>query len=91
MNQNQLVEKIIELLKANLEDLNNVALLPNTPLIVTGLISSFDIIELLSILEVTFSIELKMDEINLANFETPALIAKLVAEHQNSACDYHVG
>ena len=53
---------------------------PNTALITTGLIDSFDILELLEFVEEKFRISLKSDELVQENFDSINALANLVAK-----------
>lgn len=71
-------EKIIELLKQNVDELGNIEITREMQLITTGFIESFDIIQLLTVLEETFAVDLPLDDLNLEDFNTVASIAEIV-------------
>lgn len=75
-----LINKIILLLKENIEDLNQKEILEDTLLISSGYIDSFELINIISILEATFNIKIPIDNIELEDFDTPISIAKLTNE-----------
>jgi|GEM_PF-1894864 len=78
MSEKITVEKVITLLNENIEALKEIKLSGNDSLIASGLIESFDLINLLSVLETTLGITFDLDMLNIENFETPALIADML-------------
>jgi len=51
---------------------------PDTDLFETGLLDSFQLVELLLLLERHFGFQVKIDEIDLEDLRTPSRIARLV-------------
>ncbi len=78
MGEQIVEEKIIQLLKENIEELEDVELTPDTELIAGGYMESFEVIELITDLEKLFHIDISLDEIRLEEFNTPASIAGIV-------------
>ena len=75
-------EKVIELLKNNIEDLEGVNISPETELISGGFMESFDVISLISELENEFNINISFDDIELEQFNTVNSIVGIVSHFQ---------
>jgi len=75
-------ESIIKLLKENIVELESVEVTDTLTLISSGYIDSFDIITILLRLEEVFCVQLPVDEIDLEQFETVALIAAMIRSYQ---------
>ena len=83
MNDNFVVEiiktdDIISLLKDHVEAVKDIELQEEDLLIASGLIESFDLVNLLTVLESTFGIQLSLDMLDIENFETPLSITKML-------------
>lgn len=63
-------EKIIDLIKSNVEELEDVEITETTELISGGFIESFDVISLISEIENEFNIDISFDDIELEQFNT---------------------
>lgn len=70
--------RVIQVLQDNIDELENVQLAPDTPLIEGGYIDSFDIINLISVLEREFSVDIPLEGLELDDFETPERIGGLL-------------
>ena len=66
-------QKIIEILKEHIEGLENAEVCEDTQLIAKGLLESFDVINLLLVLE-----ELVPDLLQLEDFNSPKTIAAMI-------------
>ena len=75
-----MLDKIFEIIKSNVIELENVDLKKDTSLIASGYVDSFEVIMLLQQLEQIFDICIPLDSINLEDFETPERIEKMVTE-----------
>ncbi len=62
--------KIIDILKKNVYELAHVEITGETELISSGLLESFDVMNLISIFEKEFNINIHLDEIDLKDFNT---------------------
>lgn len=71
-------EKIIELLKSNVSELENLNINENTMLITSGYMESFDVISMLTVYEEAFGIELSLENIKLEDFDTITGIEKVI-------------
>lgn len=71
-------EKIIEILKEHIEGLENAEVCKDTQLIAKGLLESFDVINLLLVLEEAFDVELIPDLLQLEDFNSPKTIAAMI-------------
>lgn len=71
-------EKIIEILKEHIEGLENAEVCKDTRLIAKGLLESFDVINLLLVLEEAFDVELIPDLLQLEDFNSPKTIAAMI-------------
>lgn len=71
-------EKIIKILKETIEGLENTEVCEDTPLIAKGLLESFDVINLLLVLEEAFDVELVPDLLQLEDFNSPKTIAAMI-------------
>lgn len=71
-------QKIIEILKEHIEGLENVEVCEDTQLIAKGLLESFDVINLLLVLEEAFDVELVPDLLQLEDFNSPKTIAAMI-------------
>ncbi|HAG12857.1 MAG TPA: acyl carrier protein [Ruminococcus sp.] len=63
-------EKVIEILKNNIEELEGVEINGSTQLITSGYIDSFDIINVISLLEQEFNTSIDLEDIELEQFDT---------------------
>lgn len=75
-------EKIIKIIKENVEELASEELSFDMPLITSGYLDSFDIIQLIDILEKEFEISLPLDGVELSDFETVNAIANLLQKKE---------
>ena len=71
-------QKIIEILKEHIEGLENAEVWEDTQLIAKGLLESFDVINLLLVLEEAFDVELVPDLLQLEDFNSPKTIAAMI-------------
>ena len=71
-------QKIIEILKEHIEGLENAEVYEDTQLIAKGLLESFDVINLLLVLEEAFDVELVPDLLQLDDFNSPKTIAAMI-------------
>ena len=71
-------QKIIEILKEHIEGLENEEVCEDTQLIAKGLLESFDVINLLLVLEEAFDVELVPDLLQLQDFNSPKTIAAMI-------------
>lgn len=70
--------KILQILKENVFELLNKDIDENTKLISTGYLESFDVINLITLFEKEFNIDLKLEEIELSSFETVIAMEELI-------------
>lgn len=75
-------DAIRNILKANIYELSDMELEDDQKLISTGLLESYDIINLISIFENTFGITIKLDEIDLDSFNTINKMEELVYRYE---------
>lgn len=75
-------KKVITLLKENVEELRYIDVSSTTQLITTGFMESFDVIQLLAVLEEAFGVELPLDNLNLEDFNTAASITRIIKRAQ---------
>ncbi len=73
-------KKIIEILRDNIEELKGIDVKPDTQLISSGYLESFDIINIVVGLEEAFDIELSLDNMEFEDFNTVKNIAELVSK-----------
>ena len=90
MNDNSVVEiiktdDIISLLKDNVEAVKDIELQEEDLLIASGLVESFDLVNLLTVLESEFGIQLSLDMLEIENFETPLSITKMLNKIKSNA------
>ena len=71
-------QKIIEILKEHIEGLENAEVCEDTQLIAKGLLESFDVINLLLVLEEAFDVELVPDLLQLEDFNSTKTIAAMI-------------
>ena len=71
-------QKIIEILKEHIEGLENAEVSEDTQLTAKGLLESFDVINLLLVLEEAFDVELVPDLLQLEDFNSPKTIAAMI-------------
>lgn len=83
-----MIDKIFDVIKNNVIELENVELKRDTSLIASGYMDSFEVIMLLQQLEQVFNIYISLDSINLEDFETPERIEEMILEIKNK--DEHV-
>lgn len=70
--------KILQILKENVFELLNKDIDENTKLISTGYLESFDVINLITLFEKEFNIDIKLEEIELSSFETVIAMEELI-------------
>lgn len=70
--------KILQILKENVFELLNKDIGENTKLISTGYLESFDVINLITLFEKEFNIDIKLEEIELSSFETVIAMEELI-------------
>lgn len=70
--------KILQILKENVFELLNKDIDENTKLISTGYLESFDVINLITLFEKEFNIDIKLEEIELSSFETVISMEELI-------------
>ena len=63
-------EKILKLVKENVFELADKDIQSDSSLISTGLLESFDVINLITVFENEFQIEIKLEELDLEAFNT---------------------
>ena len=71
-------QKIIEILMEHIEGLEKADVCEDTQLIAKGLLESFDVINLLLVLEEAFDVELVPDLLQLDDFNSPKTIAAMI-------------
>lgn len=71
-------DQIKQILKDNIYELSNIELEEELGLISTGYLESFDIINLISIFEDKFNININLDNVELEDFNTINSMNKLV-------------
>lgn len=71
-------EKVIGILKDNIEELEGINVQKDTALITSGYVDSFDIINVISILEEAFGINISLDDVDLEQFNTVESICSLI-------------
>lgn len=75
---NELIKKVTEIIKANVDGTEEMNISPDTMLITGGYIDSFDIVSLISVLESEFNITLPFDDLDLEDFDTVSSIAGII-------------
>ena len=75
----QFKERIIEILKENIEELEEVSLNGDTQLITSGYVDSFDIINVIGLLEQEFGTTIDLEDIELEQFDTVDSICSILA------------
>ena len=71
-------EKVIGILKDNIEELEGINVQKDTALITSGYVDSFDIINVISVLEEAFGINISLDDVDLEQFNTVESICSLI-------------
>ncbi|MCI7342362.1 MAG: acyl carrier protein [Fusobacterium necrophorum] len=74
-------EKILKIVKENVFELQNQDIQEDTQLISTGVLESFDVINLITLFEQEFHIEIKLEEIELASFNTINAMEELICSY----------
>ncbi|MBC7530923.1 MAG: hypothetical protein H7318_05035 [Oligoflexus sp.] len=82
MNQVDVVQNIIKILKDNFPVLLDVDLTPQTALLSSGLIDSFAMVILLSSLEQEYSISVDTNTLDVMLFETAESMSRIVLDRQ---------
>lgn len=73
--------RILKIVKKNVFELLNKEINENSKLISSGLLESFDVINLITLFDKEFDIEIKLDEIELSSFETINLMEELIIKY----------
>lgn len=76
-------EKLIDLIKSNVAELEDVEITETTELISGGFIESFDVISLISEIENEFNIDIVFDDIELEQFNTIESIIEIIEKFSN--------
>jgi acyl carrier protein len=76
------ISKINTVLKTEFPALRELDLTSQTPLISAGWLDSFAVVTLVAALEEAFSIQINVEKLEFAQFETPATIASFCLETQ---------
>lgn len=71
-------EKIIKILREHIDELKEIEVKPDTELISSGYLESFDIISIVVSLEEAFGVELSLDNMELEDFNTVKSIAEML-------------
>jgi acyl carrier protein len=79
------VALIINILKENIVELENMDIKPETLLISSGLIDSFDVIAVLSRFEEAFHITIPLESVSIEEFETVDSIFELVSRLEEAS------
>ncbi len=74
-------EKILKIVKENVFELFDKDIQEDTQLISTGILESFDVINLITLFEQEFHIEIKLEEIELASFNTIHAMEELICSY----------
>lgn len=82
VNQVDVVQNIIKILKDNFPVLLDVDLTPQTALLSSGLIDSFAMVILLSSLEQEYSISVDTNTLDVMLFETAESMSRIVLDRQ---------
>lgn len=79
MTNDEMKYKIIRMFIENVPELENVDISADTLLISSGYVDSFNIIQMISLFEKEFSIEIDLENINYEDFETVnSIIYKII-------------
>ena len=76
-------EKIKEILRSYVDELEGIELTDDLELISGGFIDSFDVVNLISEFESAFDVTVPLDSLAIERFETVADIAQVIKELQN--------
>ena len=76
-------DKIIEILLANIDELDGVDITDDLELITGGYIDSFDIIGLISEFEDAFDISIPLEDLEVGQFDTVNSIENVIRKFQN--------
>lgn len=74
-------EKILKIVKENVFELQDKPIQADTQLISSGILESFDVINLITLFEQEFQIEIKLEEIELASFNTINAMEELICSY----------
>lgn len=74
----EMEDRIIELLKSNVDELEDVDINKDTSLISSGFIESFDIINMITVFEEEFGVEISLNGLELENFNTVASMGVII-------------
>ena len=77
-------DKIISILKENVDELENVEITDDTKLISSGFIESFDVISLLSVIEDEFDTYISLENVEFEDFNTVPQIISLIEEAKSA-------
>ena len=78
----EIISKIVTIIKSNVDTCANISIDKNTALITTNLLNSFSLVSLLPLFESEFKIQFDLDELEVEHFETPLKIGKLITSLQ---------
>ncbi len=73
-------QRIIKILKSNVEELEQVDINDSVQLISGGFVDSFDIVNIISLIETEFSITIDLDGVDLEQFDKLDSICCVVSE-----------
>ena len=75
---NDVAERVIGVLRGSVSELAGVNLRPESALISSGYIDSAELMRIITVLEGEFGVQFRMEELDLADFESAASIARRV-------------
>lgn len=75
---NDVAERVVGVLRESVSELAGVDLRPDSALISSGYIDSAELMRIVTVLEGEFGVEFRMEELDLADFECAASIARRI-------------
>ncbi len=82
--QTEIIQKLATQIAEKILRQPNKVIKPDQPLISSGLIDSFSLVDLALFVEDTFNVHLDDSELNAETFDSLAQLADLIASRQNS-------
>ncbi|MBM6750051.1 acyl carrier protein [Mediterraneibacter glycyrrhizinilyticus] len=70
--------QVIDILKAQIEELEDIDIRTDTPLISSGYIESFDVITVIAEFERVYNLTIKLETLDIADFNTVGSIVSLL-------------
>ncbi len=81
-----MLDQVIQVLRDNVDELEDMQLDADTSLIASGYLGSYEVVVVLLKLQQVFGVQIDYETADLVDFETPGNIVKLVEREKGQSC-----